>query len=78
MLSTILFIDDVPVGYEVEKQENRLLFRPTQYSAKECCPPHFSLSCVEGNWQVDGHLDPALQTQVYQDLQRFKAGNLLD
>ena len=78
MLSTVLFIDDTPVGYQVNKKEDKLLFIPTQFSAKTFNKPQLSLSCVDGMWLMDSDVEGSLKIQVFQDVERFKAAGLLE
>ncbi len=77
-LSTILFIDDVPVGYQIHKEGNELCFEPSQYSAKECCPPKFSILPDGESWLFEPNtLEADLQNQVIQEIMTIDAGKLL-
>lgn len=78
MLSTVLFIDEAPVGYKVHKQGSKLFFTPTQFSSRSGVSPRFALSLVDGLWLLDGNVDRPLQVQVFQSLERFRAGGLLE
>jgi hypothetical protein len=77
-ISAVLFVDEVPVGYEIHKTLEGLLFEPTQYSAKECCPPRFSVMPDGESWLFEpANLAPHLQAQVVQEIRTIEAGNLL-
>jgi hypothetical protein len=78
MLSTVLFIDDTPVGYEVQQKGTKLLFTPTQFSSRSYGSPLLSLTRVDGLWLIDGEVERSLRVQVFQSLERLKAGGLLE
>lgn len=77
MLSTVLFIDEAPVGYEVEQSGSKLLFIPSRFSSHSFGSPRFSLTRVEGCWRIDGEVDRTLQTEVLKSLEQLAAGGLL-
>jgi hypothetical protein len=78
-LSTILYIEGEPVGYQIQKEEGRLCFDPSQHSAKECCPPRFKVVPDGTSWLFEpATLTSELQNQVIQELQTLEAGKLLD
>lgn len=78
MFSTVLFIDDAPVGYAVSKKGQKLLFTPTRFSTRSYHPPGLSLSQVDGLWLIDGPVDRSIREQVFQSLERFRAAGLLE
>ena len=77
MLSTILFFDQVPVGYSLEQKGNHLHFIPSIHSQKECCPPTFSLTQSSNQWRFDSNIDAEIQKQVMNTLEEFKMGKLI-
>jgi hypothetical protein len=77
-ISAVLFVDEFPVGYEIYKTQEGLSFEPTKFSAKECCPPKFSVTKDGNSWLFDpANLASHLQEQVVQELRTIEAGNLL-
>lgn len=78
MFSTVLFIDDTPVGYEVSKKGRKLLFTPTRFSSRSFHSPGLSLTQVDGLWLIDGQVEHGIREQVFQNLERFKAAGLLE
>lgn len=77
MLSTILFIDDAPVGYRIHQEGEQLLITPTLHSLHLKHTPLLSLTKVDGLWLLNERVDPSLRVQVLQSLERFRAGGLL-
>lgn len=78
MLSTVLFIDDAPVGYTIHLKGHKLVFTPSPFSSRFGDSPPFTLSKVDGLWLVDGEVDSRIRQQVYGDLERFRAAGLLE
>jgi len=77
-LSTILFIDDIPVGYEVSRQGESVLFTPTRFSEKACCPPKFLAHKQAGGYVFPDTLTDDVRTQAAQTLHQWQAGKLLE
>lgn len=78
MLSTILFIEDAPVGYQVKKSGSNLLFTPSPFSLGVNESPQFTLSKVDGLWLLEGEVERGVRQQVYKDVERFRAAGLLE
>ncbi len=77
MISTILFIDQVPVGYSLEQKGEQLHFIPSVHSQKDCCPPTFSLTQASNQWSFDTVVEIELQKQVMNILDEFEMGKLI-
>ena len=77
MLSTVLFIDEAPVGYEVEQSGSKLLFIPSRFSSHCFGSPRLSLTRVDGRWLIDGKVERNLQAEVRKSLEQLTAGGLL-
>lgn len=76
-LSTVLFINDNPVGYELSRQQNKVHFTPTQFTAKACCPPRFTVTNNEGAFNFDNTITEELKDQAIHTLEVLQVGNLL-
>lgn len=78
MFSTVLFIQEAPVGYQVKKSGSTLLFTPSPFSLRANDSPQFSLSQVDGLWHIEGMVDMGVRQQVYEEVERFRAAGLLE
>jgi len=77
-LSTILYIDDVPVGYEITRKGNYILFSPTRFSEKTCCPPQFSALRQASGYHFAEAITDDVKAQAVQALTQLEAGKLLE
>ncbi len=78
LVSAILYIDNIPVGYEVHKKDATFYFQPT-YSAKECSPPHFSVKKEADSWSFEPTtIEQSLKDQVVQEMEGMKTGKFLN
>ena len=68
LFSTVLFVDGNPVGYNVEKKENRLVLNPAENPNRDIHPPVMSAQCRNGEWQVEGTGSRDLIDQVIEDV----------
>ncbi|MES2880501.1 MAG: hypothetical protein V4676_00025 [Bacteroidota bacterium] len=68
LFSTVLFVDGNPVGYNVEKMENRLVLNPAENPNREIHPPVMMAHCRDGEWQVEGTGSRDLIDQVIEDV----------
>ena len=76
-LSTVLFIDDNPVGYELSRKQNEVRFTPTRFTAKACCPPQFIVTANNGAFNFDSAIGEELKEQAIHTLEELQVGNLL-
>ena len=76
-ISIVLFIDDVPVGYNVTHENGRVQFTPTEFSNKACCPPHFLVKVEQGSYLFETALDEDVKAQVVAAMEQMQAGKLL-
>jgi hypothetical protein len=77
-LSTILYVDDVPVGYEVTREGGMVLFTPTRFTEKTCCPPTFSVVREEEGYHFSDAVTDDIRTQAEQALEQLQTGKLLE
>lgn len=77
-LSTVLYIEDVPVGYEVSRRGEYILFTPTRFTEKTCCPPQFSVSKQGDGYHFSEAVDEDIKGQAVQAIQRMQTGKLLE
>lgn len=79
ILSTILYIEGTPVGYEVHRNNENIIFKPTQYTAKDCCPPLFQVIFNDKNELIFDpiSIEQYIKDQAVQDVEGLKAGNFL-
>ncbi len=68
LFSTVLFVDGNPVGYNVEKMENRLVLNPAENPNREIHPPVMMAQRRNGEWQVEGTGSRDLIDQVIEDV----------
>ena len=67
--STVLFVDDSPVGYQVSQNDpNLITMNPAENPSRKILPPVLSVSNVAGTWQVNGTLNQDLIAQVMEGL----------
>lgn len=71
LFSTIVFIDGVPVGYRVFRDEqNRFNLTPAESATREVEAPRLSAAQVDGKWEVAGTTNNRIIEQVVQDLEQ--------
>jgi hypothetical protein len=63
-LSTVLFIEDQPIGYAVTVENDRCDFTPTEHSHAEISAPYFTAYIKEGNWTFPDFWDETIIEQV--------------
>jgi hypothetical protein len=63
-LSTVLFINERPIGYAVTVENGRCDFTPTEHSHAEISAPHFTAFIKEGNWTFPDFRDAMLIEQI--------------
>ena len=68
MLSTILFIEEQPVGYTVLVERDRCFFKPTEYSQATIDAPSFYVSKKNEVWELEGWLDQKIIDQLQPTL----------
>ena len=67
--STVLFVEDSPVGYQVNQNDpNHITMNPAENPSRNILPPVLSVSNIAGNWQVKGTLNQDLIAQVMDGL----------
>ncbi|HYH14156.1 MAG TPA: hypothetical protein VD794_02985 [Flavisolibacter sp.] len=77
-LSTVLYVEDVPVGYEVSRQGDFILFTPTRFTEKSCCPPQFSVMKQGNEYRFSEAITEDMKGQAVQALNQLQAGKLLE
>ena len=68
MLSTILFIDEQPVGYTVSVEKDKCFFKPTEHTLTNVAAPSFHVIKREKIWEVDGLSDQKIIEQLQATL----------
>ena len=66
MLSTVLFINEKPVGYTVIVGDRSCEFKPTEYSNSEVQAPSFEVLYENNDWQFDPFFDWSLRNQILE------------
>lgn len=77
VLSTILYIDAEPVGYEVSRRGEAILFTPARFTKQGCCPPQFSASKQGHDYHIIEAIPEEVQEQALDTLHQLEAGKLL-
>ncbi len=77
-LSTVLYVEDVPVGYEISRRGEFILFTPTRFTEKSCCPPQFSVSRQGNEYHFSETITEDMRKQAVQALNQMQAGKLLE
>jgi len=67
LFSTVLFVNGNPVGYKIEKQNNRILLSPAENPNRETAP-RIEATERQGEWLVEGTTDRNLIEQVIEDM----------
>ncbi|RYY84636.1 MAG: hypothetical protein EOO15_18920 [Chitinophagaceae bacterium] len=70
LFSTILFVDGMPVGYELVPSGNTVRLMPDSLLAITGAP-EIEATHVEAGWTLKPELDRDLADQVLEDLGRF-------
>ena len=70
LFSTTLFVRENAVVYDVymDSDNCKYLFKPVAAVQKTIYPPTFSVSLIDGRWQLDGTNDLDLRDQVIDDI----------
>jgi len=68
LFTTILFVDGNPVGYEVQKDQDRIRLNPAENPNREVNPPVIYVSNRDGHLEVEGTTDRDLIDQVIEDV----------
>lgn len=76
-LSTVLFIEDVPVGYMITEENDHVQFTPSAFSNKGCCPPNFEVTIEQDAYYFQPSVTEELKTQAISTLEQLQAGKLL-
>ena len=76
-LSTILFIEDNPVGYAVSRRGEAILFTPNRFAEKTCYPPQFSAIRQAEGYVFAEAITEDMKAQALQALNQLEAGKLL-
>lgn len=66
MLSTVLFINEKPVGYTVIVGNRSCQFEPTEHSNSEVHAPSFEVLYENNDWQFDPFFDWSLRNQILE------------
>ena len=66
MLSTILFINERPVGYTVTIGKESCQFKPTAHSNSDVQAPSFEIMHENNDWQFDPFFDWSLRSQILE------------
>ena len=77
LLSTILYIDEEPVGYAISRRGEAILFTPARYTQQSCCPPQFSASKQEDGYHIIESVSEEIQEQALGALLQLETGKLL-
>ena len=72
LYSTILVIQDLPVNYQVSREDHLLLFKPAPGSKCSVDTPIFWAKVHEGNWETINVKDDSLNRQAVEDIQRHQ------
>ena len=76
-LSTVLFIEDVPVGYRITEENDHVQFTPSQFSSKACCPPDFEVTIEQDTYHFQPSIAEDVKAQAISTLEQLHAGKLL-
>lgn len=68
MLSTILFIEEQPVGYTVLVEKDKCFFKPTEYSQSTIEAPAFHVVKENGFWEIQDLGDQRIIDQLQSTL----------
>ncbi len=68
LFTTVLFVDGNPVGYEVQKEQERLRLNPAENPNREVEPPVIYVSNKNGYLQIEGTTNRDLIDQVIEDV----------
>lgn len=68
-LSTVLFINHVPLGYRVQKTPDRMELHPAENHMRSEVPPRLAAAKKDGAWQVLGTQNKDLIRQVLDEIQ---------
>ena len=78
VLSTILYIDEKPVGYEISRRGEAVLFTPARFTQQGCCPPQFSAAKQGEDYQIIEAIPGDVQKQALVALHQLEVGRLLE
>ncbi len=66
--STVLFVNEAPVGYSVQRSAERIELNPAENPAREGRPPHLVAEKRDGAWNVSGTDNQELIQQVLDEV----------
>ena len=66
--STVLFVDQAPVGYRVQRSLDRIEFNPAGNPSRLIQPPQLVAQHRGGRWEVAGTENPELVQQVLEEV----------
>lgn len=66
--STVLFVDQLPVGYKVRRTQNRMELNPAENPSRLVTPPQLVAENRGGRWEVAGTENPDLIRQVLDEV----------
>lgn len=71
LFSTILYINGLPVDYNVEPNEEGYLFDPVFNIHEDLNPPRFTLTASGDRFAIPGSSDEDLLEQASEDLRNY-------
>ncbi|RPD50566.1 MULTISPECIES: hypothetical protein [Chitinophagaceae] len=66
--STVLFVDQFPIGYRVQRSANRMELNPAENPSRSFIAPHLVAENRGGHWDVSGTENPEIIQQVLDEL----------
>lgn len=64
MLSTVLFMEEKPVGYTITIKNNKYIFRPSEHSHANLSAPVFYAFLENETWKMKGIYDEKVIEQA--------------
>ena len=71
--STVLFVDQAPVGYKVQRSPDRIELNPAENPSRSIQPPHLVAHNRGGRWEVAGTENQDLIQQVLDEVSTLQA-----
>ncbi|HZH38134.1 MAG TPA: hypothetical protein VEX65_12705 [Flavisolibacter sp.] len=66
--STVLFVDQSPIGYLVQRSQSRVELNPAENPSRPVAPPHLVAEHRGGKWEVNGTENQELIRQVIEEI----------
>jgi hypothetical protein len=66
--STVLFVDQSPIGYTVQRSATRMELNPAENPSRAFTAPHLVAENRGGRWEVAGTENPEIIQQVLDEL----------